>query len=462
MDDWRTAVSPPPSAYAARPESARRDAVVLVGLDGSIESWDEDAQAMFGWAPESVLGMPLWALFTDDSRDAVDALRRGATGAASAAATALDPDRVRIATEIATTRTIVVRDGAVGYMLIVRDVTEQQAIACALRACAGADDPASAVAAVRDSLSCWVPLSDLSLVKPRSERFRREGEPRELFGMLSAQFPEVRPATPRTRRLLAAVADAIGPALARSVELEEKSHALRRLRRSDRLQKEFLALITHDMRTPLAVIAGFATNLRDKWHDLPDAERLEELDAILRHSRSLTRIVEQDLQLALIDAGELPYELTSFDVAADIDRIVNEFACIGATRMSLSIEGPLPLVRADKQRNAQVLTNLLSNAVKYSPPEGVVSVRVFQRGPMVHVAVRDDGRGISEADARRLFRKFSRVGANGGSAVDGTGLGLYLSKRMVEAQSGRIWVESRPGDGATFTYTLPVTRSGAA
>jgi PAS domain S-box-containing protein len=437
------------------------DAVVLVGLDGSIESWDEDAQAIFGWAPESVLGMPLWALFTDDSRDAVDALRRGTTGAASAAATALDPDRVRIATEIATTRTIVVRNGAVGYVLIVRDVTEQHAIAGALRACAGAGDPASAVAAVRDSLSRWVPLTDLSLVRPCSERFGHEGEPHEVFGMLTAKFPEGGPETPRTRQLLAAVADAVGPALARSVELEEKSHALRRLRRSDRLQAEFLALITHDMRTPLAVIAGFATNLHDNWQDLPGAERLEELDAIRRHSRSLTRIVEQDLQLALIDAGELPYELTPFDLAADIDRIVNEFACIARTRISLSIEGPLPLVRADKQRNAQVLTNILSNAVKYSPSQGVVAVRVFQRGPMVHVAVRDNGCGISQADARRLFRKFSRVGRNGTPAVDGTGLGLYLSKRMVEAQRGRIWVESRPGNGATFTYTLPVTRSGA-
>jgi signal transduction histidine kinase len=281
-----------------------------------------------------------------------------------------------------------------------------------------------------------------------------------VFGALRVVFADACTLTPRIQRLVDAVSDAIGPSLARTMELEEASQAISRLRRTDRLEKEFLALITHDMRTPLAVIAGIATNLRDKWQDMPDGERLEELDAILRNGRSLTRLVERDLQLALIDANQLPCEIAPFDIGSETGRIVTDFARTAGRRLSLRLEGPLPLVFADVQRNAQVLANLLSNALKFSPDRSPVEVEALQRGSTVHVSVRDHGRGLSGRDAARLFRKFSRVGGDG-ECVRGTGLGLYLCKCMVEAQGGRIWVESRPGRGAMFTYTLPVAVGAA-
>jgi signal transduction histidine kinase len=274
---------------------------------------------------------------------------------------------------------------------------------------------------------------------------------------LDVAFPEARLASPRTIRVLYAVARAIGPSIARTLEHEEQSRAIGRLRRIDRLEKEFLALITHDMRTPLAVIAGFASNLRDKWDELPDGERLEGIEAILRNGRSLTRLVEQDLQLALIDAHQLRYELTSFDIASEIDWIASDMVRTAGRRISLRVDGPLPLVIADRQRHAQVLENLLSNAVKFSPRPTLVDIEVFQRSTEVHVVVRDRGRGISRRAQLDLFRKFSRPDASRSAATPGTGLGLYLCKCMVEAQGGRIWVESRPGRGATFTYTLPVS-----
>jgi signal transduction histidine kinase len=252
-----------------------------------------------------------------------------------------------------------------------------------------------------------------------------------------------------------AVARAIGPSIARALELEEKSRAIGRLQRLDRLEKEFLALITHDMRTPLAVIGGLAANLRENWQELPDGERLEGLDAILRNERSLTRLVEHDLELALIDAGRLQYDITAFDMADDVGLTINDFARTAGARISLRVDAPLPLVRADRQRNGQILGNLLSNAVKYSPSGAAVEVRVFHRASMVHVSVGDEGAGIAAADVSKLFRKFSRCDASDGRRVRGTGLGLYLSRRMVEAQGGRIWVESRPSHGATFVYTLP-------
>jgi signal transduction histidine kinase len=246
--------------------------------------------------------------------------------------------------------------------------------------------------------------------------------------------------------------------LLRTLERDEKSRAIQRLQQLDRPEKERLALITHDMRTPLSVITGSARDLRDKWHELPETERLEMLDAILRNGETLARLVTEDLQLAVIDTGELSYEITPFDLAAQIDQIVDDLARAVGARIELHIDRPLPLVQADRQRNAQILTNLLSNAVKFSPAGTVVEVAASRRGPMVHVAVSDDGPGISRSDSRKLFRKFSRLGS---LDVEGTGLGLYLSKCMVEAQGGQISVESRDGGGATFTYTLPVAAGPA-
>jgi PAS domain S-box-containing protein len=448
---------------------AQKSAAVLVRLDGSIASWDDGARAMFGWSPHEVVGLPFFTLFTEESRDAVDGLwRAGPCDPVSVSATGCDRSGTDFETEMTASRTLAVRDGAVGFVALVRDMTEQRAAANALFACTGARDSAAAVAAVRTAVEPWVQIADLSLGDAHGPRFRRPPGAGCLQMRLSLEsdgragatldvvFAEPRQATPRAIRVLCAVARAIGPSIARTIELEEQSRAIGQLRRNDRLEKEFLALITHDMRTPLAVIAGFASNLRDNWDELPDGQRLEGLDAILRNGRSLTRLVEQDLQLASMDANQLRYDMTAFDIASEIEWIVGDVVRTTGRRISLRVEGPLPLVTADRQRNAQVLANLLSNAVKFSPRHTLVDVEAFQRSTEVHVVVHDRGRGISRGDQLDLFRKFSRPGASRSAATPGTGLGLYLCKCMVEAQGGRIWVESRPGRGATFTYTLPV------
>ena len=451
-----------------------RDAAVLVRPDGSIASWDESAREMFGWPAHDVVGVPLFTLFCEESHDLVDEVwRAGPCEPVSVCATGRDRSGAPFETEITASRTLAVRDGAVGFVALVRDVTEQRAAENALFACTGARDSAAAVAAVRTAVQRWIPGAELSLGDEQGSRFSRslgagwlqmrlslESEGRSV-ATLDVAFPEARVASPRTIRVLYAVARAIGPSIARTLELEEQSRAIGQLRRIDRLEKEFLALITHDMRTPLAVIAGFASNLRDKWDELPDGERLEGLDAILRNGRSLTRLVEQDLQLALIDAHQLRYELTSFDIASEIDWIASDMVRTAGRRISLRVDGPLPLVTADRQRNAQVLENLLSNALKFSPRSTLVDIEVFQRSTEVNVVVRDRGRGISRRAQANLFRKFSRPDADRSAPTPGTGLGLYLCKCMVEAQGGRIWVDSRPGRGATFTYTLPVSLAAA-
>jgi PAS domain S-box-containing protein len=443
------------------------EASVLLRLDGTIGSWSPEARRMFGHSPEQVVGLPFSSLFTADGWDGVDVLARAAQSAPRhLLATAVDRDGTHFDAEVTSTRTLGVRDGGVGLVELVRDVTAPRAIEACLVACSGYGDTAALMAGLAEALDPWVPQAQLTL-RVRAENGAAAAHKPDVvqlplvddglvFATLNVAFPDATMAPPRVVRLLGAVADAIGPAMSRALELEEKSRTIGRLKRLDRLEKEFLALITHDMRTPLAVIAGFATSLREEWHELPDHERLERIDAILRNGESLSRLVEQDLELALIDSGQLGCELVPFDLAAQIERIVDDFECTAEAQFEVRVANPLSLVLGDEHRNWQVLANLLSNAVKYSPPRTLIEVDVGERGAMAHVTVRDCGPGISSGDAHKIFRKFARVGGDDARRVKGTGLGLYLARRLVESQGGRIWVVSELGCGSAFTYTLPL------
>jgi PAS domain S-box-containing protein len=516
MDAMRRQSRCPERLEAKRVRDAdTTDAVVLVERDGTIGSWSRQAEAMFGQTPEDVVGLPFWSLFAPECGDLIDGLTLTAPSEpVRGIATAFDRHGDRFEVEITSTRTLAARDGVTGIVCVLCDVTTRNAVDRALMACSEGRDSLGALVALRAVLSPWLPDAEVTIGLMQNDRYRRphadpalmnmlvgqdtrqRGSPLRaaadgkavvvqdtrarvfavdaglaargvrsyvliplvcdgrVYGTLNAGFSKPWVANRRIVRLLAAVADAIGPVLLRALEFEEQARAILRLERLGRREKEFLALIAHDMRTPLAVIAGFASSLLEKWDDLPDGERLEGLDAILRNGRSLTRLVEQDLQLALIDGGQLSYELSTFDLAAQVQRITSELARTTDARFVVRSE-PSQLVHADPERNWQILANLLSNAVKFTAAQTPIEIGIRRDGPMVRVAVRDRGRGISRVDARRLFRKFSRVGSPDGPALRGTGLGLYLSRRMVEAQGGRIWVKSEPGEGSTFTYTLP-------
>lgn len=242
--------------------------------------------------------------------------------------------------------------------------------------------------------------------------------------------------------LLSPVLLPIGNAILHLLMAEQQAGAINRLQRLDSLKNEFLALVTHDIRTPLAVIAGFATTLRDRWPDLPEGVKLESLDAILRNARNLSRLVEGGLQLALIEASELRYHFAPFDLAGEVQSTVKDFGVRDDTeRFRVAIDERLPLAFGDQQRHWQVITNLVSNAVKFSQPTDPIDVLVTRQGPMIQITVRDHGPGIAAEDRPKLFQKYSRFGAAVERDVRGTGLGLFISKSLVEAQGGRIWLD---------------------
>jgi signal transduction histidine kinase len=228
---------------------------------------------------------------------------------------------------------------------------------------------------------------------------------------------------------------------------------MRRTDDGNQLEGDLLALVTHDVRTPLAVISGYAAELNDRWDDLPDAQKRAGIDVIGRNGRKATQMLEDGLHAALADSGGQRREFREFDLSAQIRELVEEFAEISPNRFVVhGDERPWP-VRCDPQRSWHVLANLLANAVRFSPPHGPIEVELTRRGRFAEVSVRDHGVGISPARLRGIFRRRADSVAR---RAAGLGIGLHLTRRIVEGQGGRMSVSSRLGRGSTFTYTLPV------
>jgi signal transduction histidine kinase/PAS domain-containing protein len=493
-----------------------RDGIVRIARDGTIADWDDVARRVFGRPRSRAQGRRFAALFAQECRDDVEALTAGSRQAPGRlVATAIRSGRgPRFKAEVTTTP----ENGHAGLVVLVRDVTAPAAAAAAARVVSASPGSARALTSLTEELRRWMPLLYVNLGIIEGERYRRIADPEnhpitlvdgqrlrlrgrpvaaalasrapvvvhdtrkprfrcdeklaavgiasyavvpimrgdEIFATLNVGFERPRGPTTSVLEILSAVCAAIADPLAATLELEDQARTVRRLEAVDRLEKDFLAAATHDMRTPLTVIAGFATNLRENWDELPDAEKLESVEAIARNADSLTQLVEQDLEVALIERGRMPYEIETFDLAAQVDDIVRDFSKTMPNRFVVHVEESLPLVRGDAQRNRQVLVNLLTNAVQFSKRSSPVELEVSRAGAMAQVAVHDQGIGIDAADIPVIFRKYSRVRTRVERRSNGAGLGLYLSKCFVEAQGGRIWVESASGEGSTFTYTLPV------
>lgn len=222
---------------------------------------------------------------------------------------------------------------------------------------------------------------------------------------------------------------------------------MRRTDDGDQVEGDLLALVTHDVRTPLAVISGYAAELRDRWDELSDAKKRAGIDVIGRNGRKATQMLEEGLRAALAESDGHRREFREFDLSAQVRELVEEFAEISSNHFVVrGDERPSP-VRCDPQRNWHVLANLLANAVKFSAPKSRIDVDVNPRDRVVEVSVRDYGIGIPPDRMRSLFRRRD---------VGGGGIGLRLAQRIAESQGGHISVTSRPGRGSTFTYTVPL------
>ena len=237
-------------------------------------------------------------------------------------------------------------------------------------------------------------------------------------------------------------------------ELDGKS---RELEAASRHKSEFLANMSHELRTPLNAISGFSQVLRKQLFGEINEKQAEYLDDILGSAHHLQALIDDVLDLSKVEAGQIDLQVAPFSLPEALERgivIVRERATRGGVRVSLSSEPGVETVIGDERRIVQVIFNLLSNAVKFTPAGGTVDVAAVQRDGEVRVSVTDTGPGIAPEDQDRIFEEFQQADA-GKEHAEGTGLGLALSKRLVELHGGRIWVDSEPGRGSTFAFTLP-------
>ena len=240
----------------------------------------------------------------------------------------------------------------------------------------------------------------------------------------------------------------------RTVELRDANDQLRRL---DQFKTELVAITAHDLRTPLAIILGFAQTLTDLGDRLDPAEQAQMLQRIASNTRRLSEFVENLLQFARIESGEVDVAHDPVDLGELVRRTVGELASHESRReFHVHVADDVPLVAADQSRQWQILMNLLSNAAKHSAPDAPITVHVHRAGDVVEVAVSDQGDGIPASELPKLFAKFSRVDSAGAKQAMGTGLGLYICRSLVEAHGGEIRVDSEEGVGTTFTYEVPI------
>jgi signal transduction histidine kinase len=231
-----------------------------------------------------------------------------------------------------------------------------------------------------------------------------------------------------------------------------------RLRKLDRMKDEFIALVSHELRTPLTSICGYLELLLqdDVMAELPAAQ-MNWLEVIDRNAERLLRLVEDLLLTAQASAGNLALEQGELNIAAIIDQAVQASGPVAAARdieLTYSTES-LPPANGDRLRIGQVIDNLVSNALKFTPAGGTVEVRAYPHGSAVRIEVADTGMGISEDEQTQLFERFFRTARAQEEAIPGVGLGLSISKAIIEGHNGRISVRSVEGVGTTFVVDLP-------
>lgn len=242
-------------------------------------------------------------------------------------------------------------------------------------------------------------------------------------------------------------------------ELFQQRLERERLAEREAIQRDFVSVVAHELRSPLSAIKGFARTLLLRSDSLSPEKRTQYLALINEQSDRLARLVNDLTEVSRIDTGRVKLEPTQTDVPALVKKLVDEFRTKWSDRdITVHSDDDAPPAFADPHRVEEILINLIENAMKYTPVGAPVDIEIRRDGDELAVSVRDHGAGISPEDAARVFEKFTRLGGEASDGVQGSGLGLYIVKGLVDAHDGRVWVEQANGSGARFTFTLPTVR----
>jgi PAS domain S-box-containing protein len=235
--------------------------------------------------------------------------------------------------------------------------------------------------------------------------------------------------------------------------LERERQAARRLRELDRMKSDFLSTVSHELRTPLTVIKGFAETLVARWPEIPDEQRFDLVGRVGIAGRKLEQLISDLLDFSRLERGQMRIDLRPCELRALVEQTVSKLDDVLENEIEVAVPVGLAAL-ADPMAFSRALENLLTNASKFSPPGSPIRVGGAELPPdQVLVQVKDEGIGIPADHLERVFERFYRVPSRNGSR-EGTGIGLAIVKEFVEAQQGRVWVESTLGGGSTFSVAL--------
>ena len=286
----------------------------------------------------------------------------------------------------------------------------------------------------------------------------REGE---AIGTIMIRRIEARPFGDKQIALMQTFADQAVIAIENVRLFHEVQSKSTQLEAANRHKSEFLANMSHELRTLLNAIIGFSEVLGERYFGELTEKQDEYVKDIHSSGRHLLSLINDILDLSKIEAGRMELDLAEFDLRSVIDNaltLVKERAQRHGITLSLAVESGLGSIRADERKFKQIMLNLLSNAVKFAPDGGAVSVHAQTSGAMLEISVSDTGLGIAPEDHAAVFEEFKQVGPNGAHKAEGTGLGMPLTRRFIELHGGAIRLESALGQGAKFTFQLPLHR----
>jgi signal transduction histidine kinase len=278
----------------------------------------------------------------------------------------------------------------------------------------------------------------------------REGIP---IGVFALARSEARPFTDKQIHMVSTFADQAAIAIENVRLFDEIQDKSRQLEVASQHKSQFLANMSHELRTPLNAILGYTELMADGAYGEPSEKMLGILKRLEANGKHLLGLINDVLDLSKIEAGQLVLELSDYsvqDIAQTVRSTLEPLASDKKLAFKVEMASELPPGHGDGRRLTQVLINLVGNAIKFTDA-GEVAIKADANNGSFYVSVRDTGPGISTADQAKLFQEFQQADNEGG-----TGLGLAISKRIIEMHGGRIWVESQPGQGSTFTFTLPV------
>ena len=277
----------------------------------------------------------------------------------------------------------------------------------------------------------------------------------ETIGAISVVRREQHAFTQAEIELMSLLGRLAGSAVQNIRAYETERATAEELRRLSALRADFVSLVSHELRSPMASVIGSARTLQMRWRELRPEQRESFLALIAHETSRLSELIGEVLDTSRIEAGTFSYSFDNVDLAS----LVRDSAAAAErgqdeVPVRAVVHDPLPLVRGDRERLRQVLVNLIDNAVKYSPPGAEVRVEAQGSDGRVVIDVRDRGPGIAREHHSAIFEKFGRV--QGGSAKPGTGLGLFIARSIAEAHGGSLAVRSSVEQGSTFTLSLPV------